>query len=87
MRSAPNPNPLVQLLALAVFAVLALAAFAFGALLFVLVLGAGLLLAMVGILHGGRLRWQRRRHGPAATGGRVIDGEYRYRDGSQRPRP
>ncbi|PWG65103.1 hypothetical protein DEM34_02140 [Spiribacter halobius] len=78
---------MIQLLALVAFAVLALAAFAFGALLFLLVLGAGLLLAVVGILRGGQVRWQVRRRRTPAPDGRVIEGEYRRNgDVGQRPR-
>lgn len=80
MRIGSTGNPFLQVLALVAFGAMALLALALGAFLFVLLLGAGLMLALVGILRGGGVRWQVRR-GPAPAGrSRVIEGEYRRRE-------
>jgi len=79
MRLGPTGNPFLQLLALLAFGAIALLALAFGAFLFVLLLAAGLVIAAIGILRGGTLRWQVRRGERAAERGRVIEGDYRRR--------
>lgn len=80
MRTSPGPNPFVQLLALLAFGALAILALAFSAFLFLLLLGAGLLLGVIGILRGSRLRWRVQRSPRAGGESRVIEGEYRRRD-------
>lgn len=79
MRLGPTGNPFLQVLALLAFGAIALLALAFGAFLFVLLLGAGLVIALIGILRGGGLRWQVRRRRTQAGESRVIEGEYRRR--------